>query len=194
MTLRDGDVYQIKQSSSVVHPAMSDVMYPGGNTEENGSTTERYDCAFQSKKIGSNAHPWVASAPSPASRAQQDDAFPNAASSAASTQDFFSGATLSMVTRPVLFPGSASFGLTSQAPVSGQSGNTVASSGSVAMAGNTQHTQAQPIHFGSLQVPTTMKDASSVFGEIPKQYGFHNLSRQTVFRADGGRVFVSSTD
>jgi hypothetical protein len=53
------------------------------------------------------------------------------------------------------------------------------------MAGNTKHAQGQPIHFGNLQVPTTMKDASSVFGEIPEQYGVHNLSRQTVFRADG---------
>jgi hypothetical protein len=30
-----------------------------------------------------------------------------------------------------------------------------------------------------------MQDASSVFSQMPEQYGFHNLSRQTVFRADG---------
>jgi hypothetical protein len=52
------------------------------------------------------------------------------------------------------------------------------------MVGNTKHPQGKTILFGNLQVPTTMQDASSVFGEMPEQYGFHNLSRQTVFRAD----------
>jgi hypothetical protein len=58
-------------------------------------------------------------------------------------------------------------------------------SGSVAFAGSTKHPQGQPIHYKNPQVPTTMQDTSSVFGEMPEQYGFHNLSSQTVFQADG---------
>jgi hypothetical protein len=30
-----------------------------------------------------------------------------------------------------------------------------------------------------------MQDASSVFGEMPQQYGYHNLDSQNLFLADG---------
>jgi hypothetical protein len=50
-----------------------------------------------------------------------------------------------------------------------------------AMAGNTKHPQRQPVHIGNLQVPTTMQDAASVFGQMPTPrsgYGNYDYGHQ----------------
>jgi hypothetical protein len=189
---------------------MPDVMYPGGNTEENGSATARYDCAFQSKKSGSNAQPWVASAPSPASRAQQDDDFPNAASSAASTQDSFSGATTTeaealsehmvLDMKPRLdghqSPSQRSFASLQGAPtvssatasvarhVFGEMPTPISGQGTQGIAPKCCSGHTKPIQISCLRSVSTNPGWQNLDG-VPQAYGFHNLNRQSLYLADG---------